>query len=631
MSEKRLVRVCVRLLGSLVTDSMDVSRVLRVCVRVVHAWIESKEMQDDSWTVEASLEALDACSRVIAVDPEKLYHTEEGDTMRRAVEYFLDTMIMSIKHLENGRDHETYVVRGFVTSLGAHPVAALDTLTSLVKSKRIGDSIAKACLMGCVDHAYRFVAEYEPDLAMPREGTTSVLENAVCAFGGLSMADCQRKIQELMVLVPISVEEGSRLHEVIARLTEHVLMMKRAKKKSEEELGSMEKSLGATGKESCVNEIALKDFEEGELLVSAYNTDANKNRRVKDNIEGIIPIKVSKTLKVMGLSDSMPTRAVWDACDKFTGVKEVERDKKDRTCMYVTCTSMPGAVRCYEAMFTRGRQFWEDLDDQWNGVPQVDLAPCSSQTASTSTFIFMPGVEDVEQEEKIKGILKQANVALPTSLTPLNVGMKGVILSFETAKDAENAFASLGGIEERPTSDIDVDHAKQSKRDREDVQALEENERKKHRSDEQIVWSGQILRNKQRQCFVHARLVEPAHNDLRDIDDAPFDWPDNLEVNQRADIKYICNTLISSVPRNNVLPALICPANQESEKGLAGFDAYLRGKNRAGVVFLPEVRMYKKTLYLVPISDDVCHKLDIDSRNISLPAIIGMIVYHQTD
>ena len=94
-------------------------------------------------------------------------------------------------------------------------------------------------------------------------------------------------------------------------------------------------------------------------------------------------------------------------------------------------SSMPGVARCYDAIYTRGAEFWSSVG--FDGGPQVDL--CSVESSSC---IFMQGVKDVEHEDAIARVLEQGGIESPSSLLSLHVGIPGVILCFERAEDAED-------------------------------------------------------------------------------------------------------------------------------------------------------------------------------------------------
>lgn len=552
-----LIRIGLGLLGSLVRvdgSSMDLGRVLEVCLHVAQY----------VYGMDVCMDALGVVGQVMSVDPERMYSRNNG----RVVGLFVSRL------LTDEEQDEGVLVGGCVCALRAHPVATLGTLKEHVRALKITQERAKTILMACVRHAYGLVAEYEPDVEIPHHGMMSMLEKAVKMLGGLPLVECQNIMQELVLFIPTDVEEAERIREVMARLASQVCVVEGQ----------------APG--------AKKDMEEGELvLANAPHT----------SVEGIVPVKVSKTLKIAGLPDSVTTDVVKTTCDAFTGIQYV---KREGSCVLVTCTSMPGAVRCYEAMYTRGTQFWAVAG--YDGATQVDL--CS---VGSSLYLLMEGVTDVEQEDAIKRVLGEGGVVAPSSLIPIHVGVVGVILCFESIQDTDGAFACLGGVEEpakreRDAIDsIDVLEDTQGKKPR-----LEEYKEKPPEDD--ALWSGRILRNTQVQCDVHARSFKGK---------TVIDWPNDIEVNQRVDVQYVCSTLMTSVSEQDVHLAVVYPADEGNAQGLLGFDAYLRGKKRAGVALLPPQRsMKKRTLYLIPVSDHVCISLRIDPREVPSPGIIGMVV-----
>jgi len=551
------------MLGSLVKNETHgddvefVERVLKACNRVI---------ADSSYGMDVCMEGLNTCCIAMSVNPGVLCPLNDGRDVGECVTRLLTGM------------DEGVCVEGYVRALGAHPVATLRTLGNLLTDSKITKERGKACLMACMDHAYRYVAEHEPGIGIPYQGMTSVMEQVFGRLQGHFLVECQNIVQEIMGLVPLEAGQGERIREVMARV-------------------------------GCLDTVSpshdgmmMKDMEEGELFIQNAPDDARMM------IEDIVPVRVSKTLKVYDLPETVSCDALRDACDAFTGIQAVTRDEAD---VYITCTSMPGVARCYEAIYTRGAEFWSSVG--FDGVPQVDL--CSVESSSC---IFMQGVKDVEHEDAIARVLEQGGIESPSSLLSLHVGIPGVILCFERAEDADDAYRYLGGVD--------------GKRERDEV-SPDDHERKKARTmvqQEEEAWSGRVLRNKQLQCAVYARPLKDTTNGTKKDEDGHvgIDWPEDIEVNQRVDVQYVCGTLVSSVPKDAVNVFIVYPQRgEENEKGLVGFDAYLRGKGRAGVASLtPLDGMQKRTLYLIPISDHVCYTLGIDSKELPRVAILGMVV-----
>ena len=60
-------------------------------------------------------------------------------------------------------------------------------------------------------------------------------------------------------------------------------------------------------------------------------------------------------------------------------------DASDRGNYVVEMTSMPGAMRCYEAMCTRERRFWGEIGARLVGVPRVEMMGVNRDAAYGGT------------------------------------------------------------------------------------------------------------------------------------------------------------------------------------------------------------------------------------------------------
>jgi hypothetical protein len=462
---------------------------------------------------------------------------------------------------------------GLVAAVQACPVGALEALSAVADS-----SLKKDCLMEILRHAYALIMEHEPDVVLDGLDLPSVLEAALEARNNESIADCHRLLQGFAVSIEgLSKEESEAMHRVIARLTSNVLS------KKHKDDSAMHASM------------PVQDFEEGELLVSVYKSDADMNRVIKDDIEGILPKKVCSSLGIRGLPVTFPVDAIRDACDKFAAVKSVRLE--DEGSFEVKITSMQGAARCFEAISTRGRKFWGaglgESDSSETPVAEIRSASMGS------TALLLEGVESIEQEDKVKAILESKGLVQPISLIPVSVGRKGVILCFESESSAEVAFEALGGVS--PPAQVGPGSTRKRSLDvgngRGDVAKQGEKRAKGSRS----VKEYRILRNKNFQGVVLLEALDGC--------DAPEveEWPDALDASQRVDVNYMIQKLVPSSSRTRVFA--LRPITEKDFNGLNNLDSYLRTKGRAGVVLLSRDR----TLYLVPTTPEACHRLGVSS------------------
>lgn len=586
---RELMRPCVRLIGTFVDRFPSLAKdAEQALTQIVTRYVEN----DDHVRLEDCVEALNGIGRI------------EGGALQEHVLSKFMVMLMSLQGAEERR-------QGFIAALRACPGVALKILCDIVNRKDI-DSVEKKageCVMTSVmDDSMLLVSEYEPDLVTHGAVVNSVLESIIDRHGHETMlAECQRYMQALMVNV--SVNDTESVKRVMDRLTKKVFQ--RVKLGVADDGVDLDKDL------------ALDDMEEGELLDTVPVTAAPRGVE-NGSIQGIVPKKIVHGIEIHGLPESVDSSVIRDDCDKFTGVKDVVR-QKEGSMVTVMCTSMPGTVRCYEAMCTRAEAFWSigGLEE----TPQVELASYTRAVEAGAhvkhVHILLPGVEHAEQEDTIKETLREANIEIPSSLTPVNVGMKGLILSFDNDESVNMAFACLGGVEEERES---------LKRSRDAADTVDEANPKRERrgpSETMGQWSGQIIRNKQLQCSVIATIADGSLSSHAYGAPEPQEWPQSLEVNQRADVKYLCDTLFPSTDASHKQIALFQPLQEADEKGLNGFDQYLRQKQRAGVVFLPPIApsTSQRTMYLIPVIDDVCYRLQIDRHKIPWPSMIGIVVH----
>ena len=585
---RELVRPCVRLIGAFVGRFPSLAKEAQhALTEIVTRYVD----KDDSVRFEDCVEALNGIGRI------------DGGVLQEDVLSKFVAMLMRVEEAEERR-------KGFAAALRACPRVSLKILCDMVNRKNIDDIEGKAgeCVMASVvDDSMLLVSEYEPDLVMHGTVTNSVLESSIDRYGDATMlADCQRYMQALMV--NISVNDTESVKGVMDRLTKRAFQ--RVK-------------LGVADDEVDIDkEVVLDDMEEGELLDSVPVIAAPLGVE-NGSITGIVPKKIVHGIEIRGLPELVDLSVIRADCDKFTGVKDVVR-QEEGSVVTVMCTSMPGTVRCYEAMCTRAEAFWSigGLEK----APKVELAAYSEAVDAgmnvKHVHILLPGVEHAEQEDTIKETLREAHIEMPSSLTPLNVGMKGLILSFDKDVSVNMAFACLGGVEEEKES---------LKRSRDAADTTDEAHAKREKRDPPETlgqWSGQIIRNKQLQCSVVASVADGSLSSNAYGATEPLEWPQSLEVNQRADVKYLCDTLFPSTDARHKQMILFQPLQEADEKGLDSFDQYLRQKQRAGVVFLPPLSSAsQRTMYLIPVTDDVCYRLQINRHRIPWPSMIGIVVH----
>lgn len=518
---------------------------------------------------------------------------------------------------------------GYVKAVQLYPAAALESLLGLYadKHKRLavddGEDNRKACLLACVDgrEVYQGVLRHAPDLLAMGDkagyfskSLLTPLESALAEYGYEDIADCHRMLQQLSVCVELDDGQKGMVGGTIELLTRRILEIK-----SKEDA-------------SVVIEEAVENFEEGELLVSVGKSDADVQRKAKgakQDMQALVPRCIGCGIIVRGLLletaggsgselEVVGEEVVRRQCDAFAAVKRVTREGKsggdhvnDRGTYVVEMMSMPGAMRCYEAICTRERRFWGEIGARLVGVPQVEMMGVDRDAGYNG--LFLEGVDSIEQEERVKEMLEETGLPLPGSWVPVGAGAKGVVLCFQNEEDAKRVYKGLVGIS-------NTDDASDMRRKREagdtpgDATACggdggdEEapNGAKRARIDGQGVIPAptrpqriyKILRNRQYQGSFRVESLDGA---------GPLDadWPSQLDASQRVDIRYLYNSLNHSASKLRV--GALWPIEDQDKDGLRKLDGYLRQKERAGVVVLG-----RRTVYLIPPTTEACACLRVN-------------------
>lgn len=505
---------------------------------------------------------------------------------------------------------------GFVKAVQLHPAVALESLLGLYadqdKSQRSGDGEdrRKACLLACIDgrEVYGGVMRHAPDLlaigdkagCFSRSSLTP-LESSLAQYAYENIADCHRVLQQLSACVELDEGQKGMVGGAIELLTRRVLERK--------------------GKEDdpMIIEEAVENFEEGELLVSVCKSEADVRRKAagpKQEVQALVPRCIGCGVVVRGLLlepnggsgsevEAVGEEVVRRQCDAFAAVKRVTLEGGDdgegiesRGNFLVEMTSMPGAMRCYEAMCLRERRFWGEIGPRLVGVPQVEMMGVDRGAAYRG--LFFEGVESIEQEDRLKEILGEKGLPLPGSLVPVGAGVKGVVLCFQKEEDAKRVYEGLDGkVEAEDTSDG------RRKREAGDAPGEAEGEEppsgaKRARTDRQAETQApahpqtiyKILRNRQYQGSFHLEILDGAGR-------LDVDWPSTLDASQRVDIRYLYKSL--TAPSSRLRVGALWPIDDEDKDGLRKLDGYLRQKGRAGVVVLG-----RRTLYLIPPTTEAC-------------------------
>eukprot|EP00890_Picochlorum_soloecismus_P001430 jgi/Picsp_1/2288/NSC_05752-R1_ubiquitin system component cue domain-containing len=359
------------------------------------------------------------------------------------------------------------------------------------------------------------------------------------------------------------------------------------------------------------------DVEEGELVDAVQEDGA-----ALVDVDSIVPKVIYQGLQLSKVPKQVESEGqLRDIVESIAAVDKVYI--RDGTAT-VTFPSIPAAVKGFEALSSGGANIWRDTKVVEDSL--VTFMDKDYDDHFKEAHLWMEKIETVEQEDQIREKMRKGKISLKSFVSVAGVA-PGLILSFPSASELQKAFVCLGGKgdvvpKKRQRGEESSDAVKKSKVDK----------KGSHRNG-QMVWDGKIARNKQIQCVAKVSDIDISVDGSKwDTEmKEPYYWPPVLDVNQRMDVRYLFDTLFPSCdPKSKRLVAIEVPSSSSAEnnKGLEGLDGYLRGKNRAGVVFLPNIDGFKqRTLYLVPINEESCNKLHVDAHKFrKRPAMIGVVI-----
>ena len=431
--------------------------------------------------------------------------------------------------------------------------------------------------------------------------------------GGAPQSEMLRWVQKIVEISHDSIDQAT-----VAKMQSIISKFKKESKKVQNGHLPADTTADAVP-HSVVNDDS--DMEEGELV------DAVKEASTAlVDVDSIVPKVIYQGLKLYKIpAEHIQSQGqLKDIVESIAAVDKVSI--KDGTAT-VSFPSIPAAAKGFEALCSGRVNIWREgniVED--NLVNFVDTN--DHENGFKEAHLWLEKIETVEQEDQIREKMRKGKISLKSFVSVAGV-LPGLILSFPSGSELQKAFVCLGGKgdavpKKRQRSQISSDAVKKSRIDKEGSHGNRNG---------QMVWDGKIARNKQIQCVAKVSDIDISIEGSK-WDAAmkePYYWPSVLDVNQRMDVRYLFDTLFPSCdPKSKKLVAIEVPSSStaENNKGLEGLDGYLRGKNRAGVVFLPNIDGFsKRTLYLVPISDESCNKLHVDvSKFQNRPAMIGVVI-----
>jgi hypothetical protein len=363
------------------------------------------------------------------------------------------------------------------------------------------------------------------------------------------------------------------------------------------------------------------DMEEGELV------DAVKEASTAlVDVNSIVPKVIYQGIKLYKIENNEHIQSEGQLKDIVESIAAVDKVSiKDGTAT-VSFPSIQAAAKGFEALCSGRINVWRDANIMEDNL--VNFIDNDHENRFKEAHLWLEKIETVEQEDQIREKMRRGKISLKSFVSVAGVA-PGLILSFPSGSELQKAFVCLGGKgdavpKKRQRSQISSDAVKKSRVEKKGSHGSRNG---------QMVWDGKIARNKQIQCVAKISDIDISIDGNKwDAEmKEPYYWPSVLDVNQRMDVRYLFDTLFPSCePKSKKLVAIEVPSSStaENNKGLEGLDGYLRGKNRAGVVFLPNIDGFsKRTLYLVPISDESCNKLHVDASKFqNRPAMIGVVI-----
>lgn len=134
-------------------------------------------------------------------------------------------------------------------------------------------------------------------------------------------------------------------------------------------------------------------------------------------------------------------------------------------------------------------------------------------------------------------------------------------------------------------------------------------------SDDEVLWSGQLLKGGAPVCSVHLLMPPPTASPLHTPGgDArePAGWPTALDVQQRVEHAHVLGVSFAGCAARKRAVRRLVPATPGDVAACADFVTYLKDKARAGAVKLPgSSAAPPRTIYLLPPLAATAAALDV--------------------
>lgn len=140
----------------------------------------------------------------------------------------------------------------------------------------------------------------------------------------------------------------------------------------------------------------------------------------------------------------------------------------------------------------------------------------------------------------------------------------------------------------------------------------------------QHYWRGSLCKSGYQYCEVLAYRQDSGVCQY-DTFYEPAEWPSKLDVTKRADfrsVKYSFQNTLRN--QRQVCRLFVCPGSN-NHQGFQQFESYLRQRDRAGVVMIPEIgKIWARILFILPWAREICDLLEISHQ--PSDGLIGLLL-----
>lgn len=143
-------------------------------------------------------------------------------------------------------------------------------------------------------------------------------------------------------------------------------------------------------------------------------------------------------------------------------------------------------------------------------------------------------------------------------------------------------------------------------------------------SSKQHHWRGPLCKSGFQYCEVVVYRQDSAvcqHESIRE----PAEWPMKLDVTKRADYRSVKYSFQNTpATQRQVCRLFVCPGSS-NHQGFQQFESYLRQRDRAGVVIIPEAgKLWARILFILPWSREICDLLLVPQQ--PCDCLIGLLL-----